>query len=75
MKKILCLVLSALMILSFVGCSKKTKEEDMIDIGKDMSNGTVTLSLYIMAEAAVSPEQEALVEEAANKILDKHIKK
>ena len=72
MKKILCLVLSALMILSFVGCSKKTKEEDMIDIGKDMSNGTVTLSLYIMAEAAVSPEQEALVEEAANKILDKH---
>lgn len=72
MKRILCLVLSALMILSFVGCSEKTKEEDMIDIGMDMSKGTVTLSLYVMSESAVSPEQEALVEEAANKIVDKY---
>ena len=72
-KKILCLALSVLMIVaSFVSCGDKTKEEEMMDIGMDMSKGTVTLSLYIMAEEPVSAEQEALVEKAANEIVDKH---
>ena len=72
-KKILCLALCALMILaSFVGCAEKSRDELMNQIGEETSKGAVTLTMYILAEEAVSEKQERLVEDAVNDIIDSY---
>ena len=68
-KKILCLALCVLMIVaSFVGCSEKSKDELMNQIGEETSKGAVTLTMYILSDSEVSDKQELLIEEAVNKI-------
>lgn len=56
------------------GCGKKSAEE--IDEGrkKAAAKGTVTLSMYLMSETEVSPEQEAKMEEAVNLITKSKMK-
>ena len=75
-KRILCLLLSFVMLASVVltGCGKKSAEE--IDEGrkKAAAKGTVTLSMYLMSETEVSPEQEAKMEEAVNLITKSKMK-
>ena len=68
-KKILCLALSALMILaSFIGCEEDDREKIMNDIGIESSADAVTLTMLLMSESEVSKEQELLVENAINEI-------
>ena len=70
-KKILCLALCVVMVASLlVGCGEKNRDEVMNKIGKDTSDGAVTLTMQILAEDAVSKEQETLVENAVNDIFD-----
>lgn len=70
-KKILCLALCVVMVASLlVGCGEKNRDEVMNKIGKDASDGAVTLTMQIMAEDAVSKEQETLIENAVNDIFD-----
>lgn len=72
-KKILCLALCALMIVSsFVGCAEKSRDELMNQIGEETSKGAVTLNMYILAESPVSAEQELLIENAVNDIVDSY---
>lgn len=69
-KKILCLSLCVLMIVaSFISCGGKSREELMNQIGEETSKGAVTLTMYILAEEKVGDVQEALVENAVNKIV------
>jgi len=69
-KKLICLLLSVLMLLSVVltACGKKNDEEAMDDITEKASASAVTLSMYLMSEADVSPEQEKAIEDAVNNI-------
>lgn len=69
-KKIICLLLSVLMLLSVVltSCGEVTDEENMKDIETEASASAVTLVMYLMAEKPVDAEQEVLMEEAVNKI-------
>ena len=69
-KKILCLLLCLLMILPAVltGCGAKSAEDAQDDINEAASESTMTLSLYLMSETAVSAEQEKAIEDAVNKI-------
>lgn len=70
-KKILCLALCVVMVASLlVGCGEKNRDEVMNKIGKDASDGAVTLTMQILAEDAVSKEQETLIENAVNDIFD-----
>ncbi len=69
-KKLICLLLSVLMLLSVVltACGKKDDEEALDDITDKASASAVTLSMFLMSEAEVSPEQEKAIEEAVNNI-------
>ena len=69
-KRLLCLLLSVVMLLSVLltGCGKKTDDKKLGDIAEDAAKGTTTLSLYLMSEKEVSAEQEAKMEEAVNLI-------
>ena len=69
-KKLLCLLLSVLMLLSvaLTACGKKDDEEALDDITDKASASAVTLSMYLMSEEPVSAEQEKLIEEAVNNI-------
>lgn len=70
-KKILCLAMCAIMVASLlVGCGEKSRDELMNKIGEDTSEGAVTLTMQLLAEDAVSKEQEELIENAVNDILD-----
>ena len=74
-KKLLCLVLSAIMILfCFAGCAEKTETKVKEDIGKESSEGAEKLTMYLMSEQPVSAAQEALMEEAVNKITEAKFK-
>ena len=74
-KRVFCLLLSALMIaFCFVGCAEKDREEVMIKIGQEASEGAVILSMYLISEQPVSKEQEELMEEAVNAITEKEFK-
>jgi outer membrane PBP1 activator LpoA protein len=55
-KRILCLLLSAIMLLSTVltGCSKKTDDEAMENVTETASESTMTLTMYLMSESEVS---------------------
>lgn len=75
-KRFICLLLSAIMILCcFAGCAKeKTEEEINESLGKGASEGTVTLSMYLMSENPVSAKQEALMEKKVNEITEAEFK-
>lgn len=69
-KRIICLLLSAIMLLSvaLTGCSKKTDDEAMENVTEAASESTMTLTMYLMSESEVSEDQASKIEEAVNKI-------
>ncbi|MBO5904266.1 MAG: hypothetical protein J6Q64_02710, partial [Clostridia bacterium] len=69
-KKIICLLLSVLMLLSvcLTACGEVSDEQNIKDIEEEASASAVTLVMYLMSEKTVSAEQEALMEEAVNKL-------
>ena len=69
-KRLLCLLLSFLMLLSVVltGCSEKTDDEAIAETQDKAAKNTVTLSMYLMSDEPVSEEQADKMEEAINKI-------
>lgn len=68
-KKIICFLLCMVMLLgTLVGCSNETTDEALDNIDKEASESAVTLAMYLLCEEEVSPEQEAKIEEAVNKI-------
>ena len=68
-KRILCLLLSVLMIAAcLAGCSKKTDEEAIASANEQASESAITLSMYLLCEEEISDEQAAEIEKAVNKI-------
>ena len=68
-KRIICLLLSLVMLLAcLASCAKKDDEEVKDDITEEASASAITLSMYLMSEAPVSEEQAAKIETAVNKI-------
>ncbi|MBE6556222.1 MAG: hypothetical protein E7664_00585 [Ruminococcaceae bacterium] len=69
-KRLLCLLLSVIMLLSvgLVGCKQKTDEELNQEITKKASESTVTLSMYLMCEKEVTDDQKEAIETAVNRI-------
>ncbi len=68
-KRIICLLLSMVMLLAcLAGCGKKDDEEVKDDITEEASASAITLSMYLMSDAPVSAEQAAKIEAAVNKI-------
>lgn len=69
-KKIICLLLSVLMLLSvcLTACGEVSDEENIENIEAEASASAVTLVMYLMAENSVSEEQELLMEDAVNAI-------
>ncbi len=69
-KRILCLLLSLIMLLSVVltGCSKKTDDDIKEDITEEASRNTVTLTMYLMSENEISEDQVEKIEKEVNKI-------
>lgn len=69
-KRLLCLLLGLLMVLSvvFTGCATQTDDEEMDDIAEEASESAMTLTMYLMSEDKVSDEQVDKIEEAVNKI-------
>ena len=67
-KKLICLLLSVVMLLSVVltSCGQKDDEDVLENITEEASAATVTLAMYLMSEAPVSAEQEAAMEKAVN---------
>ena len=73
MKRLLCLMLCLLMVVpALASCSKDGDELDSInDIA---SRYTKTLSMWIIAEEGMDPDQAAAVNEAINKITKRKFK-
>lgn len=69
-KKLLCLLLGVLMLMSITltSCSEKTKDEQASDIQEEASKDAVTLSMYLMSEKPVHPDTAAAIENEVNKI-------
>lgn len=69
-KKLICLLLSVVMLLSVVltSCKGKGDEEALENITTEASATAVTLSVFLMSEAPVSAEQELAMENAVNEI-------
>ena len=69
-KRLLCLLLGLLMVLSvaFTGCSTQTDDEAMDDVAEEASESAMTLTMYLMSEEEISEEQADKIEEAVNKI-------
>jgi hypothetical protein len=68
-KRLVCLLLGIVMLSAcFVGCSQETDEEAMQDVSEEASDNAVTLSMYLLSEEEVSPEQAQKIETAVNKI-------
>ena len=68
-KRLLCLALCALMLISvvaFSGCS--SSGDDNPDIPEQASRSTTTLNMMVMTEEGTDPEQAAAVVAAINKI-------
>ncbi len=67
--RLLCLLLCAVMLLAcLAGCSQKTDEEAKEDIEEEASQSAMTLCMYLLSENKISPEQEASIETAVNRI-------
>jgi hypothetical protein len=68
-KRLTCLLLSVVMLLAcLVGCAQRTDEEAIDDVNEQASESALTLVMYLLAEQDVTPEQEAKIEAAVNKI-------
>lgn len=75
-KKLICLFLSLLMLLSvcLTACGKKDDEKAKNDIGKEASQSAITLAMYLMSEKPVDADTVAEIEEAVNKITENKFK-
>lgn len=71
-KKLLCLLLSLMMVLSIVltSCGQKTDAEVEQDLVDDASANAATIVLHLMSETKVSEETVAKITAAANKITE-----
>ena len=69
-KRLICLLLSVIMLLScfLTACSTKDTDEAISDTTDEASESTVTLAMYLISENKVSDEQAAAIQEAVNKI-------
>ncbi|MGM9683456.1 MAG: hypothetical protein ACI3XQ_07645, partial [Eubacteriales bacterium] len=69
-KRLICLILSLLMLLSgcLAGCSQKTSDEVIDDTNEEASKSTITLAMYLVSENEVSEEQATAIQDAVNKI-------
>lgn len=70
-RKLICLFLSLVMLLSvcLTSCGDKSDDEAVGGIVEDASMDAATLAVYLMSESAVSDETKQEIEKAANKIL------
>ncbi|MBQ8331708.1 MAG: LacI family DNA-binding transcriptional regulator [Clostridia bacterium] len=75
-KKLICLLLSLIMVLSvcLAGCSKKSDDEVEKDIADKASASAMTLSMWLMSEEPVSDETAAMIEDAVNALTEKKFK-
>lgn len=70
-KRFISLLLCAVMVLfCFAGCAEKDNRQAIMEIGKKSSADAATISMYLMSEEPVSPEQEKLIEDAVNEIIE-----
>ncbi len=71
-KKLVCLFLSLVMLLSvcLTACGQKSDDEASKDITEKASDAAETLAMYLMSEAPVSEETANKIEEAVNKITE-----
>lgn len=69
-KKLICLLLSVIMLLSVLltSCGQKDDDDALDDITDKASASAVTLSMYLMSEDEVGEEQEKAIENAVNEI-------
>ena len=68
-KRIISLLLCLIMVLAcFAGCAEKSDDEAIADTNEAASENAITLAMYLLAEKEVSPEQEAKIEAAVNKL-------
>lgn len=70
-KRIISLLLCAVILMGtlLTGCSNKSSSEDQEDdIKKQAAKSTFTLSMFVVSEKEVSPEDQKLVQDAFNKI-------
>ncbi len=74
-KKIICLLLSLIMLLGVLAaCGEKEDSEAMDDITDEASQSAVTLAMYLMSEKPVDSETVAQIENAVNKITENKFK-
>lgn len=75
-KKLICLFLSLVMLLSVVlsGCAKKTDDDVAADKAEQASASAETLTMYLMSEAPVSTETATAIQNAVNKITENKFK-
>lgn len=75
-KKIICLFLGLIMLLSvcLTACGQKDDETAKSEIAEEASQAAVTLSMYLMSENPVDSETEAMIEAAVNKITENKFK-
>lgn len=71
-KKLICLTLSVVMLLSvcLTGCGKKDDDEIQGNISSSASADATTLSVYLMSEKEVDAKTEARIENALNAITE-----
>lgn len=68
-KKIVCLLLALLMVVTvFTSCAGDDSDDAINDAKEEASETTVTLSMYLVSEKEVSKEQATAIQEAVNKI-------
>ena len=75
-KKLICLFLSLIMLLSVVltSCGEKEKSEIDDKISNEASANAETLSMYLMSEEPVSADTEKRIEDAVNDITETKFK-
>ena len=74
-KRIISLLLCLIMVAAcFAGCAKKSDEDAIADTNEAASENAITLAMYLLAEKEVTPEQEAKIEAAVNKLTNAKFK-
>ncbi len=69
-KRLLCLFMCLIMVMSVVltSCSEKSDEEVANDISDQASEAAMTLSMWLVCEEEISPDNQAAVTKAINAI-------